>query len=138
VIDWLASGSVLLFLDQWSKKMVRTRVSVPMEGPRIVRIRYVLNTKTIYASPAARTVLLLVWLAALVSAILLYRSGIRFQSHAALIGLGAAFGGAAGNLLDIMRRHGVDDFIDLQWWPVFNLADVAVVAGLAMAFWPYH
>jgi signal peptidase II len=46
-----------------------------------------------------------------------------------------AFGGAAGNLLDILRLRSIVDFIDLHWWPVFNLADVAIVAGLVVAFW---
>lgn len=44
--------------------------------------------------------------------------------------LGAALGGAAGNLVDRVRRGGVVDFIDLRFWPVFNLADVAIVAGV--------
>jgi signal peptidase II len=47
-----------------------------------------------------------------------------------------ALGGAAGNLRDILRRHYILDFIDLRWWPVFNLADVSIVAGLLLAFWP--
>jgi signal peptidase II len=54
----------------------------------------------------------------------------------ALLGLGAALGGAAGNLLDVVRRRSIVDFIDLGWWPTFNLADVAILAGLAAAFWP--
>ena len=28
------------------------------------------------------------------------------------------------------------DFIDLRWWPVFNIADVGIVVGLVVAFWP--
>ena len=51
-------------------------------------------------------------------------------------GLACAFGGAAGNLIDILRYERVTDFIDLKWWPVFNLADVAIVGGLLVAFWP--
>jgi signal peptidase II len=57
------------------------------------------------------------------------------HSRAALAGVGCALGGAAGNLLDILRRRHVVDFIDLGWWPVFNLADVAIVGGLLFAFW---
>ncbi|WP_194725282.1 signal peptidase II [Noviherbaspirillum malthae] len=42
-------------------------------------------------------------------------------------------GGAAGNLYDRMVRGAVIDWIDLHWagwhWPVFNLADCAIVAG---------
>jgi signal peptidase II len=79
----------------------------------------------------------LVWFTALVSAILLYRSGAWFHSPLSLLGLGLAFGGAAGNLLDILRWHCVVDFVDLRWWPVFNLADVGITVGLILAFCPH-
>lgn len=49
---------------------------------------------------------------------------------------GLITGGAIGNLIDRAFRgddgflHGaVVDFIDLQWWPVFNIADAAIVVG---------
>ncbi len=52
---------------------------------------------------------------------------------------GLIVGGAAGNLADRMFRDGagfmsgrVVDFIDLDWWPVFNLADSAVVVGCGL------
>lgn len=52
------------------------------------------------------------------------------------IALGLVLGGALGNLTDrIVRAEGglltgrVVDFIDLQVWPVFNVADSAVVVG---------
>jgi signal peptidase II len=37
-------------------------------------------------------------------------------------------------LLDVLRRRHVVDFIDLGWWPVFNVADVGIVGGLVLAF----
>ena len=51
-----------------------------------------------------------------------------------MIGLGLAFGGAAGNLLDVLELQRIVNFIDLRWWPVFNFADLGIVMGLAMAF----
>ncbi len=49
---------------------------------------------------------------------------------------GLIAGGAVGNLIDRAFRgddgflHGaVVDFVDLQWWPVFNVADAAIVVG---------
>jgi signal peptidase II len=39
-------------------------------------------------------------------------------------------GGALGNLADRVRDGAVTDFIDLPLWPTFNLADVAIVAGV--------
>ena len=50
-------------------------------------------------------------------------------------GLGLLLGGACGNLADrLFRDHGgaVVDFIDPQWWPVFNVADIAVFFGAAL------
>ena len=50
--------------------------------------------------------------------------------------MGLILGGALGNLLDRVFRDGhgflggaVVDFIDLQWWPVFNVADMAITLG---------
>ena len=38
-------------------------------------------------------------------------------------------GGALGNLVDRVRYGYVVDFIDFQFWPVFNVADACVVVG---------
>jgi signal peptidase II len=53
-----------------------------------------------------------------------------------IVAVGAIVGGAIGNLLDRLLRDGsgflgggVVDFIDLQWWPVFNVADIAITLG---------
>ena len=52
-------------------------------------------------------------------------------------------GGALGNLLDrILRgeawgRGGVVDFIDFQFWPVFNVADSAIVVGVGLLIWHF-
>lgn len=40
--------------------------------------------------------------------------------------------GAIGNLLDRIARGFVVDFIHLHYWPVFNVADMAVVVGGAL------
>lgn len=48
------------------------------------------------------------------------------------VGLGLVLGGAVGNLVDRVRLGYVVDFIDLRWWPVFNLADSAIVVGVAV------
>ncbi len=48
--------------------------------------------------------------------------------------LGLLAGGTAGNLADRIARGGVVDFLQFQfapWWPAFNIADCAIVAGAA-------
>jgi signal peptidase II len=130
------SCAMALLLDQWSKRAVDARVSAGISGVRhIPVIRRVTNRKRVYRHGGVRAGLAGLWFAALVSAIVLNRTGVRFQTHVALLGLGAALGGAAGNLLDVIRYRGIRDFIDLRRWPVFNLADIAVIAGLIVAIW---
>lgn len=53
--------------------------------------------------------------------------------------MGAVAGGAVGNVVDRITRAEdgfgtgtVVDFIDLQWYPVFNVADIAIVCGIAV------
>jgi signal peptidase II len=47
----------------------------------------------------------------------------------------SVIGGALGNIIDRLfrgegwMRGAVVDFIDLQWWPIFNIADIAIVLG---------
>jgi signal peptidase II len=48
------------------------------------------------------------------------------------VSLGLLLGGAMGNLLDRFSRGYVVDFIDVGFWPVFNIADSAIVVGVAV------
>ena len=70
------------------------------------------------------------------------RWGTQMQSKSTSLAVGLIVGGAIGNLIDRAFRSdagflkgGVVDFIDLQWWPVFNIADAAIVVGGVMMFW---
>ena len=59
----------------------------------------------------------------------------RLTSPAMAVAVGFLLGGACGNLADrLFRGHdgAVVDFIDFQWWPVFNVADIAVFCGAAL------
>ena len=48
------------------------------------------------------------------------------------LGVGLVVGGALGNLIDRVRIDGVTDFIDPPYWPAFNVADVAITAGVVV------
>ena len=43
---------------------------------------------------------------------------------------GLLIGGATGNLIDRVAEGAVVDFVDLPWWPAFNVADVAITCGV--------
>ena len=63
--------------------------------------------------------------------------GLRRDTTPGAVFVGLVAGGAAGNIIDRLFRgdawlHGaVVDFIDLQWWPIFNIADAGIVVGAA-------
>lgn len=43
--------------------------------------------------------------------------------------------GAIGNLIDRIRLEHVTDFLDFRIWPIFNVADMSVVAGAMLMAW---
>ena len=47
------------------------------------------------------------------------------------VALGLLIGGSLGNLVDRLRIGHVTDFLDLKYWPAFNLADTFIVVGVA-------
>lgn len=60
------------------------------------------------------------------------------------VSVGMIVGGAIGNVIDRLFRQdgwlrgGVVDFIDFQWFPIFNIADIGVTVGgalLVVASW---
>nr|MBO2504099.1 hypothetical protein [Thermoanaerobacterales bacterium] len=83
----------------------------------------------------------LISLLAIIVVAVLLRTGRHATRPVVAVALGMVLGGALGNLIDRAVREGdgflgggVVDFVDLQWWPVFNLADSAIVVGAALLF----
>jgi signal peptidase II len=133
----LASAIIVFLLDQATKRIVENRFSHrPLEVGNVLRVRHYLSRRPRYASLPLRLIMIAAWIAAAISAAILFTGGGPLSTHSALMGAGAALGGAAGNLLDILRSESVRDFIDLGWWPAFNIADVAIIAGILTALTP--
>ncbi|GAC1310092.1 MAG: signal peptidase II [Vulcanimicrobiaceae bacterium] len=54
------------------------------------------------------------------------------QSYVVQIAFGGIVGGAIGNIVDRFHYGYVVDFIDLRWWPVFNVADSCITIGVVL------
>jgi signal peptidase II len=63
-------------------------------------------------------------------AVLVFLAARASNGTALRLAAGLLVGGALGNLADRVRDGAVTDFIDVPLWPTFNLADVAIVAGV--------
>ena len=122
-------------LDQGVKGIV----TATLKGGRIVellggavRLDYTWNTGAAFGVFRSGGVFFAL-VAALVSAgILLYYRRIADSPVIVRAALGLILGGAVGNLIDRVRLGYVVDLIDLRWWPVFNLADSAIVVGVGL------
>ena len=124
----------VLLADQLSKYFIKTNLrlyeSWPEEG--LFRFTHGSNTGTAFGLFPNQTLILI--LASLIAMGFLYYF-YRTQappSRLLRLAIGLQLGGAVGNLLDRIRAGAVVDFIDVGWWPVFNLADSAIVVGIAV------
>jgi signal peptidase II len=122
-------------LDQLLKYLVSTHLSVGQSLPLIghaLKLTYVRNTGAAFSlfvgfSPYLAAVGLIV---AVTVIYLHHRSPAK--NIILQIGLALVLGGSCGNLLDRVFRSYVIDYLDLAVWPVFNLADVMINAGVVV------
>ena len=134
-MDVLVVVTVVAVFDQATKYFVLAQpriVAARAPGLAIRPVRYV---RPSFTQSRGRLSLVFTWMLAAASISILLGTG-AIDTWLARIGVAAALGGALGNLVDILRHRAVTDFIDLGWWPAFNLADVGIVCGLALALWP--
>lgn len=123
---------VALVADQLTKHLVSSQLSLDGErhvfGP--LSIHHVQNSGIAFGLFSKATPIVTVLTAIAVGWMLLFfaRSGAR---HSILpVALGLLIGGSASNLIDRVRLGHVTDFIDVRYWPAFNLADSFIVLGV--------
>lgn len=118
-------------VDQLSKYLIRANMemgqSIPREGP--VGLHYTTNTGGAFGLFANQAFLLSMAAVIGIAVLVLYLRYLPPRSTLLKVGLGLDLGGAIGNLIDRLRLGAVTDFIDIGAWPVFNLADSAIVVG---------
>jgi signal peptidase II len=133
---WLESMLTAAFVvaaDQVSKVFVLARWPLAGATPRsFVSIQCILNRRGTLAAFAGVPALAALWAAMIVLAALTLHYGLLGHDALGPIGIGAALGGATGNVLDRLYRGAVVDFVAIGPWPVFNLADAALVAGTGL------
>ncbi|HEV7661993.1 MAG TPA: signal peptidase II [Chloroflexota bacterium] len=136
---FLGLAAVVVIADQATKRVASDR----LEGREsvhvvddVLRFTYVVNRGAAFGLLQDQTAFF-VFVGVLVIGVIvasyryLPRSGFRLH-----LALGLQLGGAIGNLIDRIRQGYVVDFVDFgyrsNWWPVFNVADSAIVIGVAL------
>ena len=142
VIALIGVALSVVVIDQitkaWAVRTMLPRMSPGGEGPieiigNVLKLTYVENTGAAFGLGSGLTVIFSLIALGVVIAIL--RMAPKLGSLPWAIALGGLLGGAVGNLVDRLTREPgpgrgyVVDFIELPYWPVFNVADMFVVGS---------
>lgn len=136
----LGVAVAVIVVDQVSKLWA---VRALDDGPFYVigSARLALTTNTAGAFGLGGSYVPFLALGALALVIWMATTGEATKRPVAAVAAGLVLGGAMGNLLDRLFRSpgflrgAVVDFVDLRWWPVFNLADAAITCGCLLLLW---
>ena len=134
---WAALAAIAgaaIVADQLTKHIVASQLwldeNVKVIGP--FSIHHVQNSGIAFGlfSQATGVVIVLTLVAVAWMIVYFLRSGARHPLLPVAVGL--LIGGSISNLADRVRLGHVTDFLDLRYWPAFNLADSFIVIGVAI------
>jgi len=133
-----AIALAIVALDQYTKALVRENLPlntswmpIPWLDP-FVTLTHTRNTGAAFGLfPSLGVVFRLISLVVVVAITFLFRR-LAAGSWLLRIAFGLQLGGATGNLIDRVAWGYVTDFIDVRVWPIFNVADSALVVGTAL------
>ena len=120
-------------LDQITKNIVM-RNFIPGESLPIIQnvfhLTYVLNPGAAFGILSNQRMFLMLMGAGLIAATIYFYPMLKKSDSFLRFGATAILSGAVANLIDRVQTGYVVDFFDFRIWPVFNVADVAIVFGM--------
>ena len=121
--------ALLIAVDQIVKGFVATRMDLfqSIELWQFIKLTYIHNTGAAFGILNGSRILFVLFTAALLVLVALVWRKAWMKRYYCAVSL--ILGGALGNCIDRIFRGYVVDFIDFTYWPVFNIADIAVVCG---------
>ncbi|NPV72749.1 MAG: signal peptidase II [Pelotomaculum sp.] len=130
--------AVVLLVDQATKAAVQMLMcqgeSIPVVPPAFY-LTYIMNPGAAFGLLPHKKMLFVTVTVIIIAGVLVGYFKIRPRKPVLDYGLGLVAGGALGNLADRLRYGLVVDFLDFRIWPVFNLADTAIVTGAFLLAW---
>ena len=128
----------ILLIDQLVKYYVELTMlpgeSIPVASP-FFHITFVLNPGAAFGIFRDQQWLFLVTAIVFSIAFLFLYERLRRSGMLIHYGSVALAAGAVSNLIDRIRLGHVVDFFDFRVWPVFNVADIAIVLGTTAVLW---
>lgn len=130
--------AVVLLIDQFTKRLVETRI--PLYGEwapfpalaEVFRITHTANTGAVFGLFQGSGMFFAVLAVIVAGAIVYFNFTLPGGQWVLRLALGLQLAGALGNLVDRLRQGHVTDFIDIGPWYIFNVADMAIVSGVIL------
>jgi signal peptidase II len=128
---------VALIADQLLKLEILRQLSAVGElfFLRIIKIRFFANTGVAFGIPLGGWWLVVFLVLVFLVLLYLYMKYLRSDKLVAVVALALVLGGAVGNIIDRIRLGYVVDYVAISILPVFNLADVFIIAGILIMVW---
>jgi len=98
--------------------------------PKVFHITYIENPGAAFGILANQRTFFIIITLLILAGVFYFQRKLKTPRLILNISLGLVVGGAIGNLIDRLRVGTVTDFFDFRIWPVFNIADTAVVLGV--------
>jgi signal peptidase II len=135
-------AAIVLAMDQLTKRWAVTELTGSAPHHVIWTLQWNLTRNSGMAFSQAQGIGPFIGIAALLVVLWLAWTSRVLTSRITAVAAGLIAGGALGNLADRVFRgdrflHGaVIDFIDFQWFPIFNVADMAIdIGGAVFVLW---
>jgi len=125
----------IVALDQFTKYCIQQTMTVNMSIPvidSVFHLTYILNPGAAFGILENQRWFFLSTAALLFFAAAVFWRRLAEETLPARLGVGMLLGGAIGNVIDRARSGYVVDFFDFRIWPVFNVADIFIVAGVGL------
>jgi signal peptidase II len=135
MLPLLGIAGLVLVADQVTKYAVRVSINPNQSIPVIKGIFYfthIRNTGAAFGMFSQKQPVFVVATVLAIILIIVYHLKTKETDLLFNAALGLELGGAVGNLIDRISQGWVTDFIHVPNFPVFNIADSAIVAGVAL------
>jgi signal peptidase II len=126
---------IIIVLDQLVKFYIQIHMTQGMSIPvveNVFHITYILNPGAAFGILEHQTYFFIAVALALFVALIYFYPRLPPGCCLLRVGIGLQVGGAVGNVIDRIKTGYVVDFLDFRIWPVFNIADMAIVTGVAL------
>lgn len=121
----------VIILDQITKWLVLKGI-IPETQNGLLDITLVWNDGIAFGIQIPQVLWIALFVIILLGLSSFYREHALYTKFGYMSALGLVLGGAVGNGIDRIVHGSVVDFINLHFWPVFNVADSAIVIGVLL------